>query len=307
MPAASAPAPARAGRGRPRRAAVSWSSASRRARTMLTMTAPSWSPPSDRPRSSAIPSSVSCTGISSSSVTRCTAVCGERITRMHGVGVGPDRPDLGQPGHLGVDVEEPADPAGRRGVHHDRVVEVRPAVPAAGYGLVDLAGEQHVPQARRDRGREVDDAEPGQRPAGAPQVVEHLQVLEQRLLRGRRPARRRRRRAPSCPGATATLRSSVGQRRAVEQLGDALPALDLDEQDPAARRARASASAPATVVLPVPPLPVTTCSRTPSQSVSRALTGIRLSALAPRSAPAVQRRTEPRPAAGRGLTGLSLG
>src|SRR5580693_5169487 len=37
------------------------------------------------------------------------------------------------------------------------------------------------------------------------------------------------------------------------------------------------ASAPATVVFPVPPLPVTTCSRTPSQSVSRALTPWRLS------------------------------
>src|SRR5215471_950272 len=36
--------------------------------------------------------------------------------------------------------------------------------------------------------------------------------------------------------------------------------------------ASASASAPATVVLPVPPLPVTTCRRTPSQSVSRAAT-----------------------------------
>src|SRR5215475_4290110 len=47
--------------------------------------------------------------------------------------------------------------------------------------------------------------------------------------------------------------------------------------------ARARASAPATVVLPVPPLPVTTCSRTPSQSLSRALTGIRLSSLPLRS------------------------
>src|SRR3954447_17314769 len=36
--------------------------------------------------------------------------------------------------------------------------------------------------------------------------------------------------------------------------------------------ASASASAAATVVLPVPPLPVTTCRRTPSQSVSLALT-----------------------------------
>src|SRR5579859_7754895 len=47
--------------------------------------------------------------------------------------------------------------------------------------------------------------------------------------------------------------------------------------------ASARASAAATVVFPVPPLPVTTCSRTPSQSVSRALTGIRLSSLPLRS------------------------
>src|SRR5258707_12160887 len=36
--------------------------------------------------------------------------------------------------------------------------------------------------------------------------------------------------------------------------------------------ASARASAPATVVLPVPPFPVTTCSRTPAQSVSRVVT-----------------------------------
>src|SRR3954447_2282271 len=38
--------------------------------------------------------------------------------------------------------------------------------------------------------------------------------------------------------------------------------------------ASASARAAATVVLPVPPLPVTTWSRTPSQSVSRAVAGL---------------------------------
>src|SRR5215510_2258833 len=54
--------------------------------------------------------------------------------------------------------------------------------------------------------------------------------------------------------------------------------------------ARARASAPATVVLPVPPLPVTTCSRTPSQSLSRALTGIRLSSLPLRSGRRVARQ-----------------
>src|SRR5215470_16447467 len=59
--------------------------------------------------------------------------------------------------------------------------------------------------------------------------------------------------------------------------------------------ARARASAPATVVLPVPPLPVTTCSCTPSQSLSRVLTGIRLSPL--RSAPAAALRHSRSPAA----------
>ena len=38
------------------------------------------------------------------------------------VGLRLDRPDLGQPGDLGVDVEEAGDPAGRRRVEDDRVV-----------------------------------------------------------------------------------------------------------------------------------------------------------------------------------------
>ena len=65
--AASSRPVARPRPGRRRRAAA--------ARTMLTTT-----PPTGRPRrraARAMPSTVSCTGISSSSVTRCTAVCGE--------------------------------------------------------------------------------------------------------------------------------------------------------------------------------------------------------------------------------------
>ena len=50
----------------------------------------------------------------------------------------------------------------------------------------------------------------------------------------------------------------IGQRVAFEQLRDALPGLDLDEQRAPAVAASARASAPATVVLPVPPFPVTT-------------------------------------------------
>src|SRR5215469_597690 len=49
--------------------------------------------------------------------------------------------------------------------------------------------------------------------------------------------------------------------------------------------ASARARAAATVVLPVPPFPVTTCSRTPSQSVSRTLTWLRLSAPAAGTVP----------------------
>src|SRR5689334_23622225 len=42
-----------------------------------------------------------------------------------------------------------------RSVEHDGVVD-RPAVLLASHGLVDLAREQHVAHARRDRGGEVD-------------------------------------------------------------------------------------------------------------------------------------------------------
>ena len=53
----------------------------------------------------------------------------------------------------------------------------------------------------------------------------------------------------------------VGQGGDVEQLGERLASLDLDQQHLAPQRAIAIASAAATVVLPVPPLPVTMCSR----------------------------------------------
>ena len=135
------------------------------ARAMLTMTPPTGSPAA---LSSASASTVSCTGISSSSVTRCTAVCGERSTAMtRRPGCGSGRP--GQPGDLGVDVEEPGDPAGGRGVEHDGVVHRAPAARVRRTASYDLAGEQHVAQPGRDRRGEVD----------AP------------ILRSARPARRR--------------------------------------------------------------------------------------------------------------------
>ena len=75
---------------------------------------------------------VSWTGISSSSVTTCTAVIGERSSDGDALALGLDRAHLGQPGGLGGHVEEPADPAGRRGVEHHRVVHP-PAVVRCGW------------------------------------------------------------------------------------------------------------------------------------------------------------------------------
>ena len=62
-------------RARPRRPRPGRPRASTAGRTMLTMMPPSRQP--GRACSSATPSRVSCTGISSSSVTKCTAVCGD--------------------------------------------------------------------------------------------------------------------------------------------------------------------------------------------------------------------------------------
>ena len=106
-------------------AADSSASRSSTGRTMLTTTAPTGSPAA---RSSATPSTVSWTGISSSSVTRWTAVCGDFSTPHDGLRLVVDRADPGQPGHLGVDVEEAGDPAGRRRVQHDGVVDRPPAL-----------------------------------------------------------------------------------------------------------------------------------------------------------------------------------
>jgi len=81
----------------------------------------------------------------------------------------------------------------------------------------------------------TDDAEPGQGAAGVPEVVVHLQVVDERRFRVRGQgvdvAPRGHRRA----GRHRHLALLIGQRRAVEQLGDALAALHLHEQDPAAR------------------------------------------------------------------------
>ena len=68
-------------------------------------------------------------------------------------------------------------------------------------------------------------------PARAAHLVEHLEVLQQRLLGvdGEREH-------VAAAGRDRDLALLVGQRGGVEELGEALPALDLHHQDPAAPR-----------------------------------------------------------------------
>src|SRR3954454_13395370 len=84
------------------------------------------------------------------------------------------------------------DPSGRRRVQDDRVVDRsvarRAARPGPGahlapYCFVDLADQEHVTDAGRDRRREVDGTETLEQVAGAAELVEQLQVLEQGALR----------------------------------------------------------------------------------------------------------------------------
>ena len=212
-------------------AAVSSSTSSTSgSRTWLTTTAPRPKPASE---SSPIASTVSCTGISSSRVTTCTTLCRSRSMPGDRLGLRVDRAHPGEVGHLHVDVEEAGDPAGGRRVEHDGVPGPGALVAAgaggAADGLVDLADEQHVAHARGDRGREVDDAHPLQRPAGAAELVEDLQVLEQGGLGVDRDAPHL---AAAGVGDQAHLLDA--ERGHVEGLADALAALDLGEQHPLA-------------------------------------------------------------------------
>ncbi len=145
----------------------------------------------------------------------------------HAVGLVPHGADLGQPGELAVDVEELRDPAGRGCVEHHGAVPAGVLVAAvAVHRLVDLAGQQHVAQPRRDRGGEVDDAEAVEHLAGAAEPVVHREVLQQRALEVDREG-------VDVAGALRALHDAallVGQRRHVEELGDALPGLHLAQQ-----------------------------------------------------------------------------
>ena len=224
------PRPARSGSaprppGRPRPAPRSGPAATA-GRTRLTITAPGRR---SAAASSAIVSRVSVTGRSSSSVTRCTAVrgeCSRRTTPSLWLWIGPVAREVR---HRPRDVEEADDAARRRGVEDDGVVDRPPGAVLAGDALLGLAREQDVAQPRGQRGGELDGPHAAQRPAGDAEPVEHLQVLQQRRLGidGQRAHL-------ASAGRDGDLPLLVGQGRGVEHLRDALPALHLDQQRPAA-------------------------------------------------------------------------
>nr|BFE85461.1 hypothetical protein GCM10020093_080620 [Planobispora longispora] len=144
----------------------------------------------------------------------------------HQVGVVLDGADPGQSGHLVGDVQEPYDPAGRRGVQHHRVVDPPAVLALAADGLGGLARDEDVAEARGDGGGEVDDAQLAQGAAGPAHAVEHLEVFEHGLLgiEGQRVD------VPAA-GRDGDLPFLVRQRRQIEDLGDPLTPLDLDQQD----------------------------------------------------------------------------
>ena len=191
-------------------------------RTWLTTT-----PPTGRPaaRSSRTPSTVSCTGISSSSVTRCTAVEPGRDDLHHRVGLRADRAGPGEPGHLGVDVEEPGDAPGGRRVHDDGVVDRarRPCLRRTASFALPVSSTSRTPGAMVVA-KSIAPILLQRRP-GAAQVVEHLEVLDERLLGidGEREDL-------AAAGGDGHAPLGVRQRRDVEDLGEALAALDLDDE-----------------------------------------------------------------------------
>jgi hypothetical protein len=133
--------------------------------------------------------------------------------------------DLREPGHLVVDVEEARDAAGRRGVHDDVVVHEPSLFVLAPDRLARLAGQQDVPDPRRDGRGEVDGAELLQGPSGAAQLVEHLEVVQQ----GQFGVDGEGVHLPA-PGSDGDLPLLIRQRLGFEELRDALAALDLDEK-----------------------------------------------------------------------------
>lgn len=143
----------------------------------------------------------------------------------HRLGLIVYRADPGQAGDFVVDVQETGDAAGRRRVHHHVVVDVTTLPVPAAYGLAGLARQQHVAHARRDGRREVDRAELLERAARAAELVEHLEVVEKRTLGvdGQRVHL-------AAARGDGDLSFLVRKGFRLEELGDALPSLDLHEE-----------------------------------------------------------------------------
>ena len=135
-----------------------------------------------------------------------------------------DGTDLRHARDLGVDVEEARDASGRRSVEDDRVVRAGMLLVTTTHQLHRLAGEQHVTQARRDGGDELHCTHTPQDATGATKVVEEFEVFEQCLLGVDRQTPHL-----AASGRGGELALLVGHRWRVEELGEALPALDLHE------------------------------------------------------------------------------
>ncbi len=147
----------------------------------------------------------------------------------HAVGLRVHRPALGQVGHRFGGVQEACDPACRRGIDNYRVVNRKLVLVQAHHRLFDLAGEQHVAQAGRDRRRELDRADAAHRPARDAEVVEHFEVFQERGLDVDRQGVNL-----AAPLGGRDLDLFIGQRWDVEELRNALAPLDFDEEDFAA-------------------------------------------------------------------------
>ena len=140
-------------------------------------------------------------------------------------------PPLAKIGHRLGGVQEARDPARRRGVDDNRVVNRKLVLVEAHHRLFDLAGEQHVAQAGRDRRRELDRTDAAHRPARDAEVVEHVEVFQERGLDVDRQ-----RVDLAAPLGGRDLDLLVGQRRDVEELRNPLAPLNFDEEDLAASR-----------------------------------------------------------------------
>ena len=164
---------------------------------------------------------------------------------------------MGEIGHRFGDIQKARDAPGGRCVDDNGVIDRQLVLVDTHHRFLDLAGEQHIAQTRCDRRRKLDRTDATHRPAREAEVVEHVEVFQERGLDVDR----------QCVDLAAALGGRdleflVGQRRDVEKLCNPLAPPQLPLRGLCGPRfARVRARAAATVDLPVPPLPVTKCKR----------------------------------------------